>query len=159
MKFMSASPSSGLTRRSAFTTAGLGLATIASLPGRADAAEWTATEKTNVQVVSDFCAAWQSRDIDKIMSFFGDNCAYRITESQEPKKGRQAVMDTIKSFLDRVQKFDVIETFAKGPMVFNERHDHFTGGQLKMWHGVGVFFLKDGKIVEWYDYTISIDQA
>jgi len=30
---------------------------------------------------------------------------------------------------------------------------------LRSWHGVGVFFLKGGKIVEWYDYTISIDRA
>jgi limonene-1,2-epoxide hydrolase len=43
--------------------------------------------------------------------------------------------------------------------VFNERKDSFTSGPLKMWHGVGVFFLKEGKIVEWYDYTISLDRA
>jgi limonene-1,2-epoxide hydrolase len=159
MRFINASPSSGLTRRSAFTTAGLGLASIAGMPSRADAAEWTATEKTNVQVVSDFCAAWPSHDIDQIMSFFGENCAYRMLESQEAIKGKQVVMDRIKSFLNAVQSFEVIETFAKGPLVFNERHDHFTGGRLKMWHGVGVFLLKDGKIAEWSDYTISIDQA
>jgi limonene-1,2-epoxide hydrolase len=93
------------------------------------------------------------------MSFFGENCAYRMTETQEAIKGRQAVVDRIKSFLDGVQSFEVIETFAKGPMVFNERHDHFMGGPLKMWHGVGVFFLKDGKISEWSDYTISMDRA
>jgi limonene-1,2-epoxide hydrolase len=159
MKSKSTSHSSGLTRRSAFTTAGFGLAAIAGMPTLANAAEWTAAEKANVQVVNDFCAAWPSHNIDKIMSFFAENCAYRVTEAQEPNKGRQAVMDRIKSFVDRVQGFDVIETLAKGPMVFNERHDHFTSGPLKMWHGVGVFFLKDGKIVEWYDYTISIDRA
>ena len=43
-------------------------------------------------------------------------------------------------------------------MVFNERVDHFSSGQLKSWHGVGVFFLKDGKIVEWYDYTIAMER-
>jgi limonene-1,2-epoxide hydrolase len=159
MKSNSTSRPSGLTRRSAFTTAGFGLAAIAGMPGRANAAEWTAAEKANVQVVNDFCAAWPTHNIDKIMSFFGESCAYRVTETQEPNKGRQAVMDRIKSFLDRVQSFDVIETLARGPMVFNERRDHFTGGPLKMWHGVGVFFLNDGKIVEWYDYTISIDHA
>jgi limonene-1,2-epoxide hydrolase len=25
--------------------------------------------------------------------------------------------------------------------------------------GVGVFFLKEGKIVEWYDYTIALDRV
>jgi len=147
------------TRRSAFTTAGLGLAAIASMRGRAEAAERTDTEKANVQVVNDFCAAWPSHNLDRIMSFFAEDCAYRMSEKMEPNKGRQAVIDRIKSFLDSVQNFEVIDTFAKGPMVFNERHDHFMGGPLKMWHGVGVFFLKDGKIVEWYDYTISIDRG
>jgi limonene-1,2-epoxide hydrolase len=159
MQSNSASSSSSLTRRSAVRAAGLGLATIACVPGRADAAEWTTGEKANAQVVSDFCAAWPSHDIDKIMSFFAENCAYRMLETQDPIKGKQAVMDRIKSFLASVQSFEVLETFAKGPIVFNERHDHFTGGGLKMWHGVGVFFVKDGKIVEWSDYTISIDRA
>jgi limonene-1,2-epoxide hydrolase len=159
MKSKNASSTPSLTRRTAFRTAGLGLATISCMPGRADAAQWTAAEKANVQVVGEFCAAWPSHNIDKVMSFFAENCAYRMSETQEPNKGRQAVLDRIKSFLDRVQSFDVIETFAKGPMVFNERHDHFKDGPLKMWHGVGVFFLKDGKIVEWYDYTILIDRA
>jgi hypothetical protein len=62
------------TRRSAFT-AGLGLAALASMHGRADAAERTATEKANVQVVNDFCAAWPSHNIDRIMSYFAEDCA------------------------------------------------------------------------------------
>jgi len=148
-----------LTRRSAVLQSSLGLAAMAGLRGRADAAEPTPSEKANIQVVNDFCAAWPGHNVDRVMSFFAENCAYRVTEAQEPNKGRQAVRDRIQSFIDRVQSFDVLETFAKGPMVFNERHDHFTGGPLKMWHGVGVFFLKDGKIVEWYDYTISIDRG
>lgn len=150
---------SNLTRRSAVMQSSLGLAAIAGLHGRTYAAESTPSEKANVQVVNSFCAAWPSHNVDRIMSFFAESCAYRVTEAQEPNRGRQAVRDRIQSFIDRVQGFDVLETYAKGPMVFNERHDHFTGGPLKMWHGVGVFFLKDGKIVEWYDYTISVDRA
>jgi limonene-1,2-epoxide hydrolase len=93
------------------------------------------------------------------MSFFAENCAYRMTETQDPIKSQQAVRDRIKSFLDAVQGFEVIETLAKGPIVMNERHDHFKGGPLKMWHGVGVFFMNDGKIAEWSDYTISMYRA
>jgi limonene-1,2-epoxide hydrolase len=159
MKFKPDSLSSRLTRRSAFHAAGLGLAAVACAPVAAAASEWTAAEKANIQTVNDFCAAWPSHDIDKIMSFFAEKCAYRMTEAQEPIKGRQPVLDRIKSFLDAVQGFEVLETFAKGPMVMNERHDHFKGGPLKMWHGVGVFFLQDGKIAEWSDYTISMDRA
>ena len=151
-----ASHSSAITRRSTFTTAGLGLAAILGFRDRANAAEQTATEKANMQLVHDFCAAWPSHDLERITSFFAENCAYRMTETQEPNKGRQAVRDRIQSFLNRVQGFEVIDTLAKGPIVINERHDHFTEGPLKTWHGVGVFYLKDSKIVEWYDYTILL---
>ena len=143
------------TRRNALTTAGLGIAAFAA---RANAADWTAAEKANVDAVNAFCAAWPSHDIAKIMSFFADQCSYRLTETREPAKGRDAVKAQIANFLDGVQEFKVLDTFAKGPMVFNERIDSFTSGVLKSWHGVGVFFLKDGKIVEWYDYTILADR-
>ena len=144
------------TRRNALTTASLGLAAFAT---RAEAATyWTPAEKANVDAVTAFCAAWPSHDVTKIMSFFADPCAYRVTETQEPAKGREAVTAKIASFVDRVQEFKVLETLAKGPMVFNERIDSFGSGALKSWHGVGVFFLKDGKIVEWYDYTIQADR-
>jgi limonene-1,2-epoxide hydrolase len=147
-----------VTRRKALSVAGLGVAVAGcNLPLRA--AELTAAEKANVQVVNDFCAAWPSHDLAKIMSFFADNCAYRLSETQEPNKGREAVAARIQSFLDRVIRFQVLDTWAKGPMVFNERIDSFSSGALKSWHGTGVFFLKDGKIVEWYDYTISTDRS
>ena len=143
------------TRRNALTTAGLGIAAFAA---NAKAADWTPAEKANVEAVTAFCAAWPSHDVTKIMSFFADPCAYRVTETQEPAKGREAVTARIASFVDRVQEFKVLDTLAKGPMVFNERIDSFASGALKSWRGVGVFFLKDGKIVEWYDYTILADR-
>jgi len=147
-----------MNRRKAMNLAGLGIAgSFGAI--QAHAADWTTTEKTNVQVVNDFCASWPAHDVEKIMSFFADPCAYRMTETMEPVKGHTAVSDRIKSIADRVARFEVLETFAKGPMVFNERIDHFTGGPLKSWHGVGVFFLKEGKIVEWYDYTISMERG
>jgi limonene-1,2-epoxide hydrolase len=147
------------SRRSMFTAAGLGLAAIAIAPGSVDAAEWTASEKANVQVVKDFCATFPDHDISRVMAFFAENCAYRISETQEPNKGRQSVMDRIGSYINSVQRFEVLETFASGPIVINQRRDHFMGGPLKMWHGVGVFFLRDGKIVEWNDYTISMGRG
>ncbi len=144
-----------LLRRRMVTATAAGLAAPFALPHKATAAEWTPAEKANVQVVTDFCAAWPSHNLDQLLSFFADNGAYRMSETLEPVKGKQAVANRIASFLDRVERFEVLDTLAKGPMVFNERIDHFHGGPLKSWHGVGVFFLKDGKIVEWYDYTIA----
>jgi len=147
-----------VNRRKALSFAGVGMASSFAAM-HADGADWTAAEKANVQVVNDFCASWPGHDVEKIMSFFADSCAYRMTEAQDPVKGRAAVADRVKLVADRAGRFEVLETFAKGPMVINERIDHFTGGPLRSWHGVGVFFLKDGKIVEWYDYTISMERG
>jgi limonene-1,2-epoxide hydrolase len=145
--------------RRGFLAAGAGLAGVAAFARPADAADLTADERANVKVVNDFCAAWPSHDVAKVMAFFADNGAYRMTETMEPAKGRDAVTARVKSIIDRVDKFEVLDTFARGPMVINERIDRFSGGPLKAWHGVGVFFVKDGKIVEWYDYTITMDRG
>ena len=145
--------------RRAFLVSGAGVMAVAGWPGGVEAAELSAQEKANVQVVNDFCAAWSKRDLAKILSCFADTVAYRMTETAEPVKGRDAVAARLRGVVERVEGFDVLETFARGPMVVNERIDRFSGGKLKAWRGVGVFFLKDGKIVEWNDYTISMDAA
>jgi len=149
-------------RRGFVTMAGLSaLAAFGSSPTLA-AAEPTAAEKANIKVVDDFCSAWAVRDLDKIMAFFAESCAYRMTETRDLVKGRDAVAATIKGILGNVVRFEVLDTFARGPMVINERIDYFTPSAqlpLRSWRGVGVFFLKDSKIVEWQDYTISMERA
>ncbi len=77
----------------------------------------------------------------------------------EPTKGRDALIARIKMIINNVAEFEILDTWARGPMVINERIDRFTNFQLKSWHGVGVFLIKDGKIVEWYDYTIDSERA
>jgi limonene-1,2-epoxide hydrolase len=146
------------SRRKALSSAGLGIASIVSMP-RLKAAEMTASEKTNVETVNRFCATVAGHEIGNVLAFFDDNGAYRMSERQEPSKGRPAMSEKIGSYLNQVVKFEVLDTWARGPMVINERIDHFQGNALKSWHGVGVFFLRDGKIVEWYDYTISTERA
>ena len=54
-------------------------------------------------------------------------------------------------------EFKILETFASGPLVMNHRVDHFASATRPLtWEGVGVFFVKDGKIQEWSDYTIGV---
>ena len=143
------------TRRQAITAA---LGTLAaSYPLSLGAVKPTAQEKANIQVIKDFCEVWRTHDVDKIMSYFADNCAYRPLETMETAKGRGAVENEIQRFVNSVERFEILETWARGPMVINQRIDHFTRFQIKAWHGTGVFFLKDGKIVEWFDYTTFTD--
>ena len=149
----------GRPNRRAFL-AGLGSAAAGAMfASPLEAAEQTAAEKANIQVVKDFCAAWPSHDLEKILGFFADNGSYRMTETMEPTKGREALIARLKMIINNVSQFEILDTWARGPMVINERIDRFTNFQLKSWHGVGVFLVKDGKIVEWYDYTVSSERA
>jgi limonene-1,2-epoxide hydrolase len=142
-----------------FLGSGAGLLAGGMLGAKAEAAELSAEERANVQVVNAFMAAWTARDLAKIMAPLADTIVYRATETAEPIKGKELVEARLKGIVDRVDRFDVIETWARGPMVVNDRIDRFTSGNLKAWHGVGVFYLKDGKIVEWLDYTVSRERS
>ena len=148
-----------IMNRRGFLATGAGLGAVGAFARPATAAEMTADERANVKIVNDFCATWPSHDLSQVMAFFADNGAYRMTETMEPAKGRDAVTARVKSIINNVEKFEVLDTWARGPMVINERIDRFSGGPLKAWHGVGVFFVKDGKIVEWYDYTITMERT
>ena len=145
--------------RRGFLAAGAGAIALAGMARSANAAELTSDEQANIQLVNDFCAAWPSHDLGKVMEFFADDGAYRMTETTELADGRAAVSTRIQTILNNIDRFDVLDTFARGPMVINERLDYFSDFALKTWHGVGVFFIRDGKIVDWYDYTIEMEQA
>lgn len=145
--------------RRGFLAAGAGALALAGMARSAQAAELTSEEQANIQLVNNFCAAWPDHDLDKVMTFFADDGAYRMTETTELANGRDAVAARIQTILNNVVRFDVLDTFARGPMVINERIDYFSEFAIKSWHGVGVFFIREGKIVDWYDYTIKMEQA
>ena len=143
--------------RRKFCTAGAGALALVGLTRPSTAAELTPEEQANVNLVNEFCAAWSERQLDRIMTFFTDGSAYRMTETTELADGINAVSERIQTLINNVDRFDVLDTFARGPMVVNERIDYFSDFAIKTWHGVGVFFIKGGKIIDWYDYTITID--
>ena len=123
---------------------------------RADAAEWTEAEKENVRIVNGFCEVLTTRDPARILSFFAADIVYRPLETRPAIEGA-AFTAEIERWADVFDHMElrVLETFAAGPMVMNRRLDLFTGKRPPVrWEGVGVFFVKDGKIKEWFDYTI-----
>jgi limonene-1,2-epoxide hydrolase len=148
-----------MRRRSFLTTAGLGALSPLAFAARASAAEWSATEKANVQLVNDFCASWSTRDLAQVFPRFGDKGVYRMSETTPAVTGHAGLAERLGSWMkssDRIV-FEVLDTFAKGPMVVNHRIDRFESKTRPLtWEGVGVFFVKDGKIQEWSDYTIRV---
>ena len=147
-------------RRGALATLSLGAAAAVTLPGRAHAAAMTQTERANVDVVNAFCAEWSAPlDLPTLVSFLADDCVYRATETTPPATGHAAIIERVQSFLGNATfvEYEVLDTFARGAIVVNERIDRATlPGRSIEWRGVGVFYLKDGAIAEWSDFTIAV---
>ena len=142
------------------TSLGFGAAAMLGSETSASAADRSASEHANIRVVTDFCAAWSTRDINKALPFLADDCVYRMTETTPPAHGHDGVIERLKKSVDTssLVEFRILDTAAAGPIVINHRIDRFAMAQPLTWEGVGVFFLKDGKIKEWSDYTIRVQR-
>ena len=124
--------------------------------------ERSAEESANLRVVSDFCAAWATRDLQTILASVAEDNVYRMTETTAPAIGHAGIRERLGSWLETSQQieFRILDTYAKGPMVINHRVDRFISTTRPLtWEGVGVFFIKGGKIREWSDYTIKVDRG
>jgi limonene-1,2-epoxide hydrolase len=116
------------------------------------------TEKANVAVVNQFCAAMGKRDLDAALALLADNVTYRSSQTRPPNVGKEAVTAAIKGYINRVEAFTVRNTVALGPVVVNERDDPFaataTSPAVNFHVAAAVFFLENGRIVEWTDYIM-----
>lgn len=147
------------SRRSFLAAAGVGALTPLALASKASAAEWSDVEKANVKLVTDFCASWSTRDLKQVFPRFAAAGVYRMSETTPAVAGQAGLTERLGSWMqtsDRIT-FKILDTFASGPIVINHRIDTFESKTRPLtWEGVGVFFVKDGKIQEWSDYTIRV---
>ena len=148
------------TRRSFLATAGLGTL-AATVPNRALAAQPTAEEQANRAVVNDFCAAFVvPLDWDRIASFVTADCKYRATQEIAIVEGPAAIVELLRGFVDQATfaEFEIRDTWARGPVVVNDRIDRFTLPDRSMEIPVvGVFHLVDRKIAEWSDFVFDFE--
>jgi limonene-1,2-epoxide hydrolase len=143
--------------RRAFVLAALAAGAVGLSPGFADGAQ-TAEAAPDVRLVTDFCASVSTLDPAAMRPFLADDVVYRMTETTPPIAGVDAVLETYRKLNATGITFKVLETFAAGPIVITRRIDTFAGPRSFTWEGVGVFFVKDGKIKEWSDYTMRTER-
>ncbi len=111
----------------------------------------------NSEVVDRFIAAWKTKDLELIMSFFHDDAVYTNVPIDPPNRGSEAIRTMIGSFLGMAQAMEFVvhhsaENAAAG-IVMNERTDRFLLGERWVELPVmGVFELRDGRIQAWRDY-------
>ena len=147
-------------RRQFLASTGLGITALLTVSGAADAADVTPAEQANLKLVADFCSSWSTRDMTRILPFLATDCVYRMTETTPPANGHDGVVQKLKQWLDdsSLVEFKILDAKASGPIVITHRIDRFMTKQPLTWEGVGVFYVKDGKIKEWSDYTIRVQR-
>ena len=150
-----------VSRRGVLMGGGLALG-AAFLPSTLAAAwdpkAWGATERANVAVANALLKAWETKDADGVAGLFAPEGRGRTAAHT-----KQAPMDpaTLKKnaaafFADSGVQFKVLETVAYGPFVVNNRIDRVTmpTGVRDLFYA-GVFYIRDGKIVEWSDFEVA----
>ena len=89
-------------------------------------------------------------------AFLTADCIYRPTQTMDPITGPDAIVGMLRGFAGNASasEFEVVDTWARGPVVVNDRIDRFTLPDQSMEIPVvGVFHMIDGKIAEWTDFT------
>ena len=119
-------------------------------------------EKANIRLVDKFCAAWEAMDLQQVTATMTEQCIYRQSQDTPPVTGHQAVIDLMQPWIESSHAitYEVLETFARGPVVINRRIDiyHSETNNLE-WEGVGLFLIEDGLIREWQDFTMRIQRG
>ena len=152
-----------LSRRGLLLAGGLagGLATGCTgltAGGGADEAR-TPLEAANEDLVTRFCLAWASRDIEKLVPFLADNLVYQMFEKRPDLIGIEEFRREVGPFLRDLARveWDILRTYAIGQVVINERVDHFVakpGGRSMHFSIAGLFVVKNDKIELWRDYSL-----
>ena len=107
-----------------------------------------------IDLVSRFCAAWSSFDLDAIAGYFTDDAVYHNIP-MEAVTGKDAIRSTIEGFAGGVEsiEFRVVHITGTDDVVLTERVDVFNlpGKSIEL-PVMGTFELRDGKIAAWRDY-------
>jgi limonene-1,2-epoxide hydrolase len=148
-----------LAGRRGFVLASLAAGATSLVPSFAGAAQTGNADETGVRIVTDFCAAVAKLDPAAMRPFFAEDVVYRMTETTPPIVGVEKVLEAYTKLNATSIEFKVLETLTAGPIVINRRIDRFVSPRPFTWEGVGVFFVKDGKIKEWSDYTIRMQRG
>ena len=112
-----------------------------------------------MKLVTDFCASWSTRDLKQVFPRFAGTGVYRMSETTPPVTGHAGLTERLGSWMTVVGPHRVRDPrhLRPGSDGHQPSHRPFESKTRPLtWEGVGVFFVKDGKIQEWSDYTIRV---
>ena len=152
-----------LTRRELLVTAGLAGALVGHYGRRVEAqgAQPTPEQEENVEVVADFIAAWNARDVEKVESFLAEDARFaagRVGSIGPLGPAAQVFRGFIPQTRSIIMTVKPESTTARGPIVTHERVDEMRlqdGTTTGSGTWFAVFGLRDRKIVDFIDFQID----
>jgi limonene-1,2-epoxide hydrolase len=109
---------------------------------------------TAEELVDNFIRTVTKGDIDGALEYMAEDCEYDNVPMSKAI-GHQQIRDTLAMFVsaDNPAEFKIVRQVATGNLVMNERVDSLKmGGKEISIPVVGVWEVKDDKIVLWRDY-------
>lgn len=119
-------------------------------------------ERANIRLVDKFCAAWEAMDLSQVTATMTEQCVYRQSQDTPPVTGHQGLIDMMQPWIESSHAitYEVLETFARGPVVINRRIDIYHSETRHLeWEGVGLFLIEGGLIREWQDFTMRVERG
>lgn len=110
--------------------------------------------KGSVALIRQFIEACVRADPDEFTNYFTEDAIW-WNAPWEPVQGREAIREVLRRGAARMVAlpWEIRHIAAEGNVVLTERVDYFlVGGMFVKVPCMGVFELRDGKIVAWRDY-------
>lgn len=108
----------------------------------------------NEKIATDLCNALLTREVSNALPYLSEEVFYHNVP-WEPVHGHAGVRKALEPFLAHcvLEKMDIKNTASAGDIVMNERIEHWSKGKVRVQLPVlGVFTIKNDKIVRWCDY-------
>lgn len=108
----------------------------------------------NIALIRRFIEACARADIDDFAGYFTDDAVWWNSPWQ-PVVGREAIRETLRRGAERMtaRPWEIRNIAAEGDIVLTERVDNFLVGETHISVPcMGIFELRDGKIMAWRDY-------
>jgi len=148
-----------VSRRSFLASGGAGGMAALAMRHEVGAAQSTAEEDGNITVVNAFCSAFVVPiDWESVAASLSSDCKYRASQTIPLVEGPDAIVGLLESFTGNATavEFEIVDTWARGPVVVNDRVDRFVQPDRTIEIPVvGVFYLVEGKITEWTDFVFD----
>jgi limonene-1,2-epoxide hydrolase len=145
-----------LARGALVSVAGLSLAASGASASPEGLAAKPMTHSPNIDLILTFCKAGQDRDLEKQMSYIGEDSVYH-NMPDEPIVGRAGIRALLAGYLTSSDATEIIIhniSEARSGTVLTERLDRFriNGGKWIDCPVMGAADIENGKIKQWRDY-------